>query len=240
MVSFTVWEDQYKCKTNLKEETSSAEKPGNAQMLGHMQNFLHAYWMIRPTHTWSNLILLFTFAQPALSSFSSFVAAPLISPSPLQRLSLTCTPTPPPPPNASTLLSPLVPVAPSQTNGAHYSRSKNSRCCHLIYFSPPFRLSLSLLPFRKSLRCSSFSAPPRGGKWVTARRLVSSFISWRNRVRLSESEGCGGTVGASRPSPSAARLSRSLLYGRGATGQKVKMNQWPVFIRRLEKQRTSP
>lgn len=59
-------------------------------------------------------------------------------------------------------------------------------------------------------------------------------------MRLSESEGCGGTVGASRPSPSAARLSRSLLYGRGATGQKVKMNQWPVFIRGLEKQRTSP
>lgn len=47
-------------------------------------------------------------------------------------------------------------------------------------------------------------------------------------------------MGASRPSPSAARLSRSLLYGRGATGQKVKMNQWPVFIRGLEKQRTSP
>lgn len=59
-------------------------------------------------------------------------------------------------------------------------------------------------------------------------------------MRLSESEGCGGTAGASRPSPSAARLSRSLLYGRGATGQKVKMNQWAVFIRGLEKQRTSP
>lgn len=37
--------------------------------------------------------------------------------------------------------------------------------------------------------------------------------------------------GSGRQSPSAARLSRSLLYGRGATGQKVKMNQWPVFMR---------
>lgn len=110
------------------------------------------------------------------------------------------------------------------------------------FISPPPFPSLSpFFLFRKSLRCSSFSAPPRGGKWVTARRLVSSFISWRNRERLSESEGCGGTVGASRPSPSAARLSRSLLYGHGgATGQRVKMNQWPVFIRGLEKQRTSP
>lgn len=114
-------------------------------MLGHMQDFLHAYWMIRPTHTLSNLTLLFTFDQPALSSFSSFAAAPLFSPSPLQRYSLTCTP----PPNTSTLLSPLVPVVPSQTNGAHYSPSKNSRRCHLIYFPPPLSVSLSLLPFPK-------------------------------------------------------------------------------------------
>lgn len=65
-----------------------------------------------------------------------------------------------------TLVSPLLPVVPSQTNGAHYNWTKNSPCCQ--GYSPPSECSFFL-----------FLVPPWGGKWVMGRGFVSSFISWQ-------------------------------------------------------------
>lgn len=61
-----------------------------------------------------------------------------------------------------TLLSPLVPVVQSQTNGAHYSCAKNSPAAKSVDI---FFFSVShLSPIKISLLASL--APP-GGKWVT-------------------------------------------------------------------------
>lgn len=73
-----------------------------------------------------------------------------------------------------TPLSPLVPVVQSQTNGAHYSCAKNNPAAKSVQI---FFFSVShLSPIKISLLASL--APP-GGKWVMARRLVSSFINWQ-------------------------------------------------------------
>lgn len=131
---------------------------------------------------------------------------------------------------ALTLLSPLVPVVPSQTNGAHYSRSKNSWRCHLIYFPPPLslsrRFSFPKVPPLFLLFRASLGREVSNG--VMACQLIYQLVEPCAALgvrRLQRDYGSGWQ------SPSAACTSRSLLYGQGATGQKVNMNQWPMFIR---------
>lgn len=68
---------------------------------------------------------------------------------------------------------PLFPLLPSQTNGAYNKLTKNSHAAKSVHFF----LSV-FFPFQ----CSYFfffSLPPSGGKWVTGRRPVSSFIRWK-------------------------------------------------------------
>lgn len=113
--------------------------------------------LLSPFHT--NLILLFSNAAPHLFYPFIFSSIPVSQPPP-----------------SLTLLTPLFPLVASQTNGAHYRLAKNSRAAKSIHF---FSFFLSLvLPFLMLL-FFLFSVPPSGGKWVTGRRLVSSFISWQ-------------------------------------------------------------
>lgn len=140
-----------------------------------------------------------------------------------------------------TLLSPLVPVVPSQTNGAHYSHSKNSRRCHLIYSPHPSpSLSLSFFSFPKVPLLFLFFRTSPGREMSNGEKACQLIHQLAEPCAALKVGRLRRDCGSEQPSPSAARLSRSLLYGRGATGQKVKMNQWAVFIRGQEKQWTSP
>lgn len=118
-----------------------------------------------------------------------------------------------------TLLSPLLPVVPSQTNGAHYNWTKNSTCCQV--YSPPSECSFFL-----------FLVPPWGGKWVMGRGFVSSFISWQPMC----SPLCyqGQTTEAVWPQGSANSPGcRSVIVPAmwpWNLGHKVRINQWSVFM----------
>lgn len=136
-------------------------------MIGHMQNFLHAYWMINPHSHLSQSHSSFHFRSTCIGLILLLCCCPSHLPistsEPLPHLHPNSASPPSLPTNASTLLSPLVPVVPSQTNGAHYSRSKNSRLCHLIYFSPPLRLFVPFFLSESPSVVPSFPRLPREG-----------------------------------------------------------------------------
>lgn len=193
---------------------------------------LQAYW-INPNLI-QYLSLFFIFTQPALSSFTSFVAASLISPSPLQRFSLTCIPFTPW--HSSALLSLLYHLKLMERITAVL---KIVGAATWFIFSPSLSLSrrfsipkvppLFLLFFRASLGREVSNG-------VMACQLIYQLVEPCAALavrRLQRDYGSGWQ------SPSAACSSRSLLYGQGATGQKVNMNQWPMFIR-AGRQQTLP
>lgn len=108
---------------------------------------------------------------------------------------------------------PLFPLLPSQTNGAYNRLTKNSHAAKSVHFF----LSV-FFPFQ----CSYFfffSLPPSGGKWVTGRRPVSSFIRWQPTCSSLcywgwAAEAVGPRAGDQAP----GCLSGLLLYGHRAWG----------------------
>lgn len=138
-------------------------------------------------------------------------------PSPFPSLYLQLNPSSPPVP---LLNSPLLPVVPSQTNGAHYGRTKNSPAAKSIHF---FFLSVFLsfsLPNAPTFFL--FFVHPSGGKWVeglsahlSAGSPCAALCAIRaDRLRLWDH----GT----EPAPPAVCLLRSLLYGHEARGTRWK------------------
>lgn len=91
-------------------------------------------------------IFLFFHAAPHL--FRPFIFASI----PLSHLSPSLTPLPP---------SPLLPLVPPQTNGAHYRLTKNSPAAKSIHFFPFLSFSL---PSFLMLLFFLFPVPPSGGK----------------------------------------------------------------------------
>lgn len=120
-----------------------------------------------------SIITPFILNPSATSSFFSSLMLPLPFPFFCFWLDPSL-PTCPSPQDPSALLLPLVP---SQTNGAHYKLTKNSpaaKSIHFFFLSVFLSFSLPNAPI-----FFFFSVPPSGGKWVTEKRLVSSFISWQ-------------------------------------------------------------
>lgn len=127
------------------------------------------------------------------------------------------------------LHNPFSPPLPSQTNGAHNRLTKNSHAAKSVHFFFPAFLSFLFLMFLFFL----FSKPPCGGKWVTGRRLVSSFISWQPMCSSLRYQGWAAeAVGpwARDRAPgclSAWQGSRYTAIELGAWG---KMNVWTEFM----------
>lgn len=96
-----------------------------------------------------------------------------------------------------------------------------------IFFFPSFFLSLPLM-----LLFFLFSVPPSGGKWVTARGLVSSFISWQPmcsyRGRAAEAVGPRGPFDRAPLCLSVTVCHTSWLYGHGALARSG--NDWAVSV----------
>lgn len=156
--------------------------------------------------SWTRIKLILLFVNPASH----------LSPSPAQTFSFTCPP-------SLTLLSPLVPVVPSQTNGAHYSRSKNSPAASWFIFFPSVALpfpseSSCVFPlFRTSLR-REMSNGEKACQLIyqLAARVQLSVLSGWKAVGL---WGCG-----TEPAPPAVSVIVPAIWPWGR-GQKVKMNQ---------------
>lgn len=127
-----------------------------------------------------------------------------------------------------TPLSPLLALVPSQTNGAHYRLTKNSPGAKSIHF---FFLSVFLSFFFSSAPIFSFFHAS-GGKWVTGRRLVSSFISWQSVCSSQYYQGWAAeALGLRAWDQAPGCLSvKVLAKWPWSLEDRVKMNKWTVFM----------